>query len=203
MILCLYTALFILFGLFFIGRLAENEMVLVVIAMTVINGGAAAILNFSPLLINFFIGLCLANMVRNKERIFNMLVGVEKPVYLLMLLFLGVNWNIGSGWFLLVAAGYSLIVAVGKIMGGFAFRSLIDPKTLPSLFGLGLLAPGGLTLAILLDIQQGFSRTTTAGVIGMALIAVIYNDLASPHFLRWLIKRKSVPDPQENRWPGL
>lgn len=188
---CLYAVLFILFGLFLMGRMAENEMVLVVIAMTVINGGAAAILNFSPLFTNFFIGICLANMARNKERIFNMLAGVEKPIYLLILLFLGVNWNIGSGWALFVAAGYSLIVAAGKITGGFAFARRIGPKTLPPLLGLGLLAPGGLTLAILLDVKQGFPFARIDAIIGMAMIAVIYNDLASPHFLARLIKSKS------------
>jgi hypothetical protein len=199
MILCLYGGLFVLFGLFLIGRLAENEMVLVVIAMTLITGGSAAILNFSPLLMNFFIGLILANMVRNKDRIFNMLAGVEKPVYLLMLLFLGVNWHIGSGWFLLIAAGYSLIVTAGKIVGGYAFRSIIDPDTLPPLFGLGLLAPGGLTLAILLDIRKGFPQEVTTGIIGLILIAVIYNDLASPHILGWLAKNKPGKDPEKKQ----
>ncbi|MFO7964730.1 MAG: cation:proton antiporter [Desulfobacterales bacterium] len=192
MVFFLFVGLFLLFGLFFIGRLAENEMVLVVIAMTVIAGGAAAILNFSPLLMNFLVGICLANMVRNKERIFNMLVGVEKPVYLLILLFLGVNWYIPSVWVLGIAAGYSLIIGVGKIIGGFAFKQSLGSESLSPLFGLGLISPGGLTFAILLDLQKGFPYTMTTGIIGMALIAVMYNDMAGPHVLKWLIRHNQA-----------
>ena len=189
-ILCLSGSLLTLFGLFLIGRLVEREMVLVVIGMVVIAGGSAAVLHFSPLLANFILGIFLANLTRNKERIFNMLVGIEKPVYILALIFLGVNWQIDSGWFFLLAAGYALIRAVGKFAGGFSLRFLgPELRKFPSFIGLGLLAPGGLTLAILLDFHQGFPMEISSIILSIALPAVIYSDIISPHILKKVVRR--------------
>lgn len=185
---CLCGVLLVLFGLFLIRRLAESEMVLVVIGMTIITGGGAAVLNFSPLLANFILGFFLANLTRNKERIFNMLVGIEKPVYLLTLIFLGVYWHIDSFWFFVLAAGYSVVRALGKLGGGFSIRYLdSELRKFSPLLGLGLLAPGGLTLAILLDFQKGFPVNFSAVILGVALPAVIYSDIISPHVLKKVI----------------
>ena len=164
-------------------------MILVVIGMTVITGGAASILHFSPLCACFFLGICLSNLDRNKERIFNMLVNVEKPIYLLVMVFLGVNWTMNSSWFFILAFGYGLLRGVGKLVSGYTIRGLGDEfKTFPSFIGLGLLTPGGLALAILLDFQYGFPKQITTDVVCIALLAIIYSDFAGPHFLKKVIR---------------
>ena len=191
-VICLFVSLLALFGLFLLGRLVEEEMVLVVIGMVVITGGSAAILHFSPLLANFMLGVFLANLTRNKERIFNMLVGIEKPVYLLTLIFLGVNWHAHSGWFFVLAAGYAILRAVGKFAGGYSLRFLgAELQQFPPFLGLGLLAPGGLTLAILLDFQQGFPMEISSLILSIALPAIIYSDVMSPHVLTKVVQQDS------------
>ena len=188
-VLALCMGLLVLFGLFLSGRMGENEMVLVVIAMVVITSGAASMLNFSPLLANAFLGICLVNLARNKEQIFNMLAGIEKPIYLLVLIFLGVAWKLDSVWVILPAAGYGFFRAMGKVGGGYLLRYLgKDLNSLPRLLGLGLLSPGGLAMAILLDFYQGFSETFIPTILSFVLLGIVITDILSPHFIGPIIR---------------
>lgn len=188
-VLGLCIGLLILFSLFIAGRLNEGEMVLVVIGMTVITSGAASILNFSPLFTNFFMGICLVNLSRNKESIFNMLVAIEKPIYLLILIFLGATWQLDSGWLFFWALAYAIFRGLGKLSGGYLLRYL-NPELKPysPFLGLGLLSPGGLPMAVLLDFNQGFPLEASSKIISIVLLAVIYSDIASPHLLGKVIK---------------
>jgi len=122
-----------------------------------------------------------------------MLIKIEKPVYLLILVFLGATWNIGSGWFFLFAAGYSIFRFSGKFMGGFIITRISHEfKTHPRTLGLGLIDSGGLPLAILFDFQMRFPGEATSQIIGLALLAVIYNDFLSALSIRWLLKKAPV-----------
>ena len=184
--------LLFLFTLFLKKRLSESELILVVISMAIVTSGAASVLNFSPLLANFFVGFSLVNLSREKERIYRILFTVEKPVYLLLLLFLGVGWQIDSVWIFFLAAGYWVWRSLGKIMAGFLVTEVIPGlRRHPHHLGFGLLDQGGLPLAILLDFWQSFPCDTTTRVISLALLAVIYNDLLSPNFLKRLLQREA------------
>ena len=183
------AGLLVLYLLFLTQRREESELSLVVIGMAVVTSGTALILNFSPLLINFFVGFCLVNLTREKERIFNILNSVEKPVYLLLLVLLGAGWEINSLWLLVFSIGYCLLRATGKFLGGF-FITYLGPnlRTHPHGLGLGLLEQGGLALAILFDFHRGFSCEMADMVVSIALLAIIYNDLLSSFSLKRLLK---------------
>ena len=192
-VLVLCIGLLFLFGVFLSGRMGENEMVLVVIAMVVITSGAASMLNFSPLLANAFLGICLVNLARNKEQIFNMLVGIEKPIYLLVLIFLGVTWELDSGWLFVLAGGYGILRAIGKVGGGYAIRYLgKELSAMPRLLGFGLLSPGGLAMAILLDFYQGFSETFIPTILSVVLLGIVFTDIISPHLLRPIVRSQTL-----------
>ena len=186
-LLCL--GLLFLFGLFLSSRMGRNEMVLVVIAIVVMTSGGAALLNFSPLLANIFLGIFLVNLARNKEQIFNLLVGIEKPIYLLVLIFLGVNWRLDSFWVVLLALGYGFFRGAGKLAGGFAIRLLgKDFRPYPRLLGLGLLNPGGLAFAILLDFYQVFTDVFVSGILSIVLLGFVVTDIISPYALGSIIR---------------
>ena len=183
--------LLLLFTLFLNRRRQESELLLIVIGMTVLSSGMASTLNFSPLLTNFFIGFWVVNLSREKERIYHILIMVEKPTYLLLLVFLGVNWHFDSASVLLWAAVYCLYRLFAKLAAGYLVTGLM-PKLGDHTrqLGFGLLAQGGLSIAILLDFQQRFSSAITPFVVSFALLTIIYNDLLSPHFLNHLLTRK-------------
>lgn len=184
-LLCLYR-------LMLKRRYEDSELLLVVLGMVMLSCGMASLLRFSPLLTNFVIGIGIVNTSREKERIFHILVGIEKPVYLLLLVFLGAGWHIDSPWFVLLAGLYGLCRFSGKWLTGLLISLLhSNPRRYPPHLGLGLLGQGGLPLAILVEFEQQFPYDFAAGVICTGIVAVIYNDIVSPYFLRYLIKRET------------
>jgi hypothetical protein len=185
-LLCLYQLLLK-------RRYEDSELLVIVIGMVVLSCGMASLLHFSPLLTNFVIGIGIVNTSREKERIFHILIAIEKPVYLLLLVFLGASWRTDSLWFPVLAVFYTLCRFSGKWLGGFIISLLYSntSKYSPHM-GLGLLAQGGLPLAILVEFEQQFPYDFTTGVICTGILAVIYNDIVSPYFLRYLVTRKPI-----------
>lgn len=187
-VIILGIALLFTYILFLSRRRNENELILIVIGMVVITSGTAAILNISPLLINFFIGFCLVNLSREKERIFRILINIEKPVYLLLLVFLGGSWHISSAWVLVPAGIYCLIRMAGKVSGG-VFTWCLHPqfKEYSPMLGFGLLDQGGLPIAIIFDFSHRFPGTETDVIVSIVILSIIMNDLISPLFLNRLL----------------
>jgi hypothetical protein len=184
--------LLLLFTLFLSQRRPVNELILIVIGMTILTSGTASAFNFSPLLTNAFLGFWLVNLSRDKERIYQILLSIEKPVYLLLLVFLGIGLHIDSMHVIFFAAVYCLYRISGKFFSGFFLTGLgRGLKTFPRKLGFGLLEQGGLTLAILLDFRQAFPSDITAFFISLAILAMIYNEFLSPHFLRHLLTEES------------
>jgi len=183
------TGFMILYLLFLIRRKQESELSLVVIGMAIFTSGAAMILNFSPLFANFLLGVCIVNLTRDKERIFNLLVSVEKPVYLLLLIFLGCMLQPPEPWMLLAAALFFLFRTMGKMSGGYIVTCLQKKEThLKPYLGYGLLEQGGLPFAILYDFYQGFPGKTAGQIISIVIISIIFNDFISPIMLNRLLK---------------
>jgi len=183
--------LLLLFTLLLHRRLSESELTLVVIGMAILATGTASVLNLSPLLTCAFIGMCLVNVSKQKERIYNILISVEKPVYLLMLVFLGLEWRIDAPVIFIGAFLYWSVRLMAKVSAGFlVVQSIPALRTHPRYLGFGLLDQGGLPLAVLMDFSRSFPGDVTGRVLGVALVAVILNDLASPYFLGRFLKEK-------------
>jgi len=188
-ILIISAGLVFLYIVFMSSHRDESELALLVIAMAVLTSGVASILHFSPLVANFFVGFCLVNLCRQKERLFKILVGVEKPVYLLLLVFIGAYWKLDSMWLVVLAAAYCFCRFVGKFLGGVIVTRLSpEMNDYPPHLGFGLLDQGGLSLAILFDFQQGISCDVSTSVISLALLSIIFNEFLSPYLLVRLLK---------------
>ncbi len=183
-------ALCFLYLLFFSNRIYEKTISIVVIGMVLISSGAALVINFSPLLINFFLGFCIVNVSRKKEHIFNFLISIEKPVYLLLLVFLGAGIKFSNNFIFFIAACYSVYRLTGKIIGGMLITKISKKMSVyPANLGFGLIDSGGLAFAILYDFQQRFPCETTTYIITIALISIVYNDFLSLFFLKRLLSK--------------
>ncbi|MBW2220568.1 MAG: hypothetical protein JRF40_13950 [Deltaproteobacteria bacterium] len=182
------AGLLLVFSLLLAKRRDSEELILIVIGVAVLGSGAASILGISPLFTSFFIGFCVVNLSREKERIFDMLISIEKPIYLLVLFFLGVNLHLDSGWLFVLALLFCLYRYAGKIAAGFLLvRSIPALRNYPPFLGLGLLDQGGLALAIALDFQIGIQIDIASWVVSLVLLATIYNDFISPFGLKYLL----------------
>ena len=174
------AGILLLYLLFTAVRLERAELVLIVVGMTVLTSGMASLANFSSLIISFGVGICLVNFLRDKERIFKLLVSVEKPVYLLILLFLGLNWRVHLIWYPVAAAVYFLFRFSGKFSAGWLLtRSNPEFRMHPYFFGFGLLDWGGLPMAFLLEFSRGLPDTATGHAISVALMTLVINEALS------------------------
>jgi hypothetical protein len=136
------------------------------------------------------VGFWLVNLSRDKERIYQILMTVEKPTYLLLMVFLGVHLRFDSMGLVLLSLMYCLYRALGKFLAGFLVTRLNpELRKYPGQLGFGLLAQGGLSLAIFLDFQQTFPSQLSTFVISFAILAVIYNEFLSFYFLERLFKK--------------
>jgi hypothetical protein len=182
--------LFIL-SLLLAKRRDTEELILIVIGIAVFGSGTALVLNISPLFTCFCIGFCVVNLSREKERIFDLLISIEKPIYLLVLFFLGVNLRLDSSVLFGLAFLFCVYRYAGKIIAGFLLvRSIPALRKYPSSIGLGLLDQGGLALAIILDFHIGFQLDIASWVVSLVLLATVYNDFISPLGLQYLLSEK-------------
>lgn len=184
--------LLILYTLFLTKWRRSEELHLIIIGMAVLSSGMASVLNLSPLLLNFFMGFWLVNLSLEKERIFKFLISVEKPVYLMILVFLGAYFKLDSAWPLILAVSYIVFRSVGKFSGWFLVLALKpDSKKHSPKLGLALIDQGGLPLAILLDLLLGFRGEFTLIVVSTAIVAIVFNDIIGIYFQKRLFVVKS------------
>jgi len=162
-------------------RCREEELLIFVIGMVTFSSGIALYLELSPLFINTMMGLVVANLPGSKNRIFNLLVRLEKPFYIVFLVLAGAIWRPGSPWVLTLTALYLCLRLVGKLAGGYlaARAAAPDPRP-PRGLGLGLLSQGGMAVAMVMNYYQLSSTEMTSAVVTTVLLAVILNELLSP-----------------------
>ena len=177
------AGLVLLFSFYLSLRRERSELIAITIGMVLLAGGCALVLHFSPLLFNFFLGVCIANLSVEKTRLFALIAGIQKPLYLLLLLFLGVGWSVTSAGVFYLAAAYCALRFIGKLTGGFFLAHIGRIATESSAaLGFGLMGFGGLSLAILFDFVKSFPAASI-NAVSIALLAMVAYDILSPYLL--------------------
>jgi hypothetical protein len=170
-------------------RCREEELPIFVVGMVTFSSGIALYLGLSPLFINTMMGLTVANLPGSKDRIFNLLIRLEKPFYIVFLVLAGAIWRPGSPWALSLAALYLGLRLVGKLGGGYlAARAATEDSRPPLGLGLGLISQGGMAVAMVMNYYQLGSTELTSAVVTTVLLAVILNELASPSLAKRVLR---------------
>ncbi|UCG39125.1 MAG: cation:proton antiporter, partial [bacterium] len=178
-------------------RCNEEELLIFVVGVVVFSAGIALYVELSPLFINTIVGLVAVNLPGSKERIFNLLVRLEKPFYVVFLILAGAIWRPGSPWALPLAALYLGLRLVGKVAGGaLAARAVPAEDRPPLALGLGLVSQGGIVIAMVMEYYQLSPAGVTGAVVTAVLIAVIANELISPSLARIALRRAGEISPR-------
>ncbi len=182
----------ILFFLFLGREESRQKLLLALIGIVVFASGAAYYLNLSPLFINLVLGIMLANTSEARNRLMEILQSVEKPFYVVLLVFAGAAWELGTSSQWPVWAGfillYGLLRYLGKFIGGYlAYSSSENPERLARRVGLGLLSQGGVAVAMIINYQQVYKNEFTNIVVTCVLVSVIVNEFLSPKLTKDLL----------------
>jgi hypothetical protein len=178
-------------------RLGEVDKILIVIGLVLFGGGMAYLLGISPLLLHLTAGVILANFSLKSEDTFQLLMRVERPLYLVFLMIAGAYLRIGSPLVVLLAVGYALIRAVsqgfaGGVFLGRVFRGAEDPRT--HVLGWGLLSQAGLGVALAVHFHIWIADPSSLPILNVTfsvlLLAILVNELISPLGLAYVTKEK-------------
>lgn len=207
----------------FLRREFEGEKVLtVVVGMVIFTSGLAYYLKLSPIFVSFILGLILINAPGSTSRrgeavmepealdtmgsgapaVRALLEAIERPLYIVLFFFAGANLSFKVPWWAYVAViPYVLLRNMGRFGGGLiATRtSALEPRV-PHL-GRVLLAPGGLSVALLLDFHDIYGRQQHSPTVYTAvLIAILVSEIVSYRRTRsWMIDHMDVPTPKIQR----
>ncbi len=183
----------ILFGFLFTwfigGDDAKEKLLVALLGIIVFSSGVAYFLRLSPLLITFVVGLVLANFSGFAERIRVRLEAVEKPFFIVIFLFAGMQLVPSITWWSLVLIpAYAALRWGGKYLGGeVAFRTSPRGEHIIRGVGSALVSQGGLAVAMVLSYIQVVRSTPSVG-------SSLYQATMAPGFAESVEKGAAVAD---------
>ncbi len=180
----------IIFGyLFYLStkkRTSEQDILVYLLGFIFFVSGAAFYFNLSPLYVSMVMGITYSNLTKIQERLYPLLLSVEKPLYIVFLILIGAIWefkfdiNIAI---LILAFLCSRIL--GYVLPMRSFRFLLGfPFPLPHLFGFSFLSVGGIGVAFAVSLKLAYAMELTEVFLSVALISIIVSDFLSPWFLK-------------------
>lgn len=184
----------VFFGWFFVALTREHtdaeEFVLFLIGLALLAAGSHAYFSVSALLGCAVTGAVVANAGPARSRAYEVLSSWEQPVHVVFLVISGALLRF-TGWELIPLVGaYVVLRAIGKMAGGWvAARALPEPR---ADFGTGLLAQGGLSVAMAVSVHQLASHAYPGSPLpdlffATVVLGVAAWELAGPPLLRRLL----------------
>lgn len=167
-------------------RTSEQDILVYLLGFVFFVSGAAFYFNLPPLYVSMVMGITYSNLTKIQERLYPLLLSVEKPLYIVFLILIGAIWDFE---FDIRVVLLIFVVLCSRILGyvlsmrslGFLLRF---PFPLPFLFGFSFLSFGGLGIAFAVSLKLAYSMEMTEVFLSVALISIIISDFFSP----WILK---------------
>ncbi len=179
-------------------RPGREELVLYLLGISALVGGASLQMRLSPLLAATVMGAVIANVSRDKARIFRALQKWEKPIYVVLLILAGAQLRLTTWWIVPLGVAYFAVRALGKVVGtAIMVRVVPLPFNAPRRIGLGLVPQGGISLAMALSLVLTLSgselRVMGFGAIDLlfavVVVGVVLSELSGSVLTRQVLRR--------------
>jgi hypothetical protein len=162
------------------GHLDEGRLFVALAGAIVVASGASYYLNLSPIFTNLVLGVILVNSGGAHRDVARLLLSTERPVYLALLLFAGAAWSPGSVELLFIAPLFVLIRVGARFLGGAIAGGHVAPPELRATgLGRGLLALGGLGVALAVNYGQVYPDLHPRVVLTATLLAVLLFEIVA------------------------
>lgn len=161
----------------------RSEMLTAGLALLLLCGEAARLMDLSPLLAGIAVGFTIVNRDRRDVRIFRAINDFEPPIYVLFFTLAGAHVDVSA---LGVAGGlallYFLLRAGGKMAGAYIGGVIADaPKQLRRLLGMALLPQAGVAIGLVLLVEGDKNMDAFNDIITpLVLAAVLLAELVGP-----------------------
>ena len=188
----------IVYHLFLGGERDPDRLFIALAGAITLASGTAAYARLSPLLPTMLIGAILANTARNRHEIGVVLHRVQRPLYLVLLIFAGAAWRVPGGDWAIPLVAFIVIRLMAKLGGArLATRLSGMSRVLGRDWGLALIGQGSLAAAIALNYRIFDDSDLSNVVFTTALVSVLATDLLSARVVRAVVRRhhRRVPVP--------
>ncbi len=159
------------------SKFDREELTLLVLGLVIFTSGVGFYLRLSPIFLTMIVGTVIAQFPREAEKANRILGAVEKPIYLILLIFAGALWNFNVGLDILIIAGFVAARFLGKYLGGWiAAKNIYCAFPIPVDVGKILLSFGGISLAIALNFKLFATDVGGNLVIGATIVGITLFD---------------------------
>jgi len=162
------------------------------LALVLICGGLAELLEVSFLLTAIVMGMTVANLAKHHEQPFHAIENIERPFLILFFVLAGASIHLSSLWDIgLIGLVYILCRVIGKLAGCYLGASAVHaPDNIKHWMGMALSPQAGVAMGMALIAAERFpahSELILSVVIGTTVIFELLGPLAS----RWAVVRAS------------
>ncbi len=181
-----------------VGKVGTGRLLVGGLAATFFFGGMARYLHLSPLFVGLVAGITVANLPGPRRRVQALVHRMEGPFMMFLLLMAGAvgtletPLGLGAAGVLAAAAVLVVLRLVGKGFAGVLLaRTTHALRNPPAGFGLGLVAQGGIAVAVALDYLEAGPGPFSSFVLAATMFAVLVTEMVAP----WMILRVLRADP--------
>jgi Kef-type K+ transport system membrane component KefB len=175
-------------------RFVERKEALlgIIIGAVFLTSGLSVSLKAPPLLANMMLGFVVANFVHYHENLFRGVEGIEEPIFGMFFTLAGAHLDMGvmktAGWL-------SILITLGRFAGKFLGTRVgaeisHAPRIVKRYLGFALLPTAGVTVGLALEARHIFGPNEISEIMVNAVLgSVIINELLTPFFIRFSLKR--------------
>ncbi|MBA2661702.1 MAG: hypothetical protein H0U74_05365 [Bradymonadaceae bacterium] len=183
----------------------DERLMTILIGTVVLASGLAYTTTLSLVFVNFIAGFVIINMSDEAMRVQRMFVNLERPLYVILLFFVGTGlvWNV-SVWVYVLVLVYLVLRYLGRWAGVMLYRPSVSGFRPDPGIHRALWAPGGLSAAMILDFFGVFGEVLYADAAMTGFIAVlIASEIVAFILARgWVIDISDVTSDRRDRKRG-
>jgi Kef-type K+ transport system membrane component KefB len=185
--------IFIIAWIFYsLTKQIENirQFFLILIGSLIVIVGIALNLNISILFSSFIFGMVITNLPVNTRKLYQSIINVEKPLYYLMLIFIGSSIKDLRLTFLVLLSIFLLSRYLLKYIAGYIARLPIMQEERPvSTIGLTYIGIGGVGLALALDFYLVNITDISIAILILVSGTLLINDIFALKLQEFVIKK--------------
>lgn len=180
------------FALVYMSRFAKTRKTLLVtvLGMIMLSVGATKVLGISSLLANMAVGFVVVNKMRTSEKMFAVISDIEDIVFAMFFTLAGAHFDLGV---VKTAGILALLIVIGRFSGKFVGARIgatisQAPTVVRKYLGFGLLPKAGVTIGLVLLVQQNSVFSVIQVIMVNAILAsVIINELIAPPLTKYAL----------------
>ena len=167
-------------------KILEQDLFVFLLSFVFFSSGASIYFNLPPLFVCMLMGIIFTNLTRVQEKIYPLLFASEKPIYIVFLILIGALWNLNFDYKIALLTVFLLVLKLAAF--SLSLRPLGTvlnfPFKLPTRFGLCFLSPGGIAVALAVNIKLVYSLPLVDVFVSVALLFIVISEFFSPWLLR-------------------